>query len=171
MGLKWGTCFVRAGSFTEPFYCLAVQVLRWNLNSSFLYWCTSALQLSQGCFCFLPHWLCLGNSDTTPVTQNAGGAAAWASLSAVWPPQTYQTCQLITAFSPDLWHMQTGPPGWSILLNKCLWQLKINVSLTSMTFLLHIKKNSYTLEVRNHLLASVWNILKKRRPSIGKGLN
>lgn len=41
-----------------------------------------------------------------------------------------------------------------------------------MTLLLHIKKNSYTLEVRNHLLTSVRNILEKRRkPSIGKGLN
>lgn len=65
----------------------------------FLHWCPSALQLSQnpspGCFCFLPHWLCLGNSDMTPVTQNAGGAAAWASLSAVWPSR------------------HTKPAGWS----------------------------------------------------------
>lgn len=62
-------------------------------------------------------------------------------------PQIHQTCQLITALSSDLWHIQTGPLGWSTFLNKCLWQLKINVFLTPMTSLLHIKKNSYTLEV------------------------
>lgn len=149
---------------------------RWNLNSSFFcagssLLCSSPRIHPKGAFASC-HADCAWGTVTWPQSLKMQEELLLEPPCQQSDPQTYQTCWLITALSPDVWHMQTGSLGWSILLNKHLWQIKINVPLTPTTFLLHIKKNSYTLEVRSHLPTSLWNILEKRRqPSIGKRLN
>lgn len=67
--------------------------------------------------------------------------------------QTYQTRWLIAALSSDVSHVQTGSLGWSILLNKHLWQLK-KCTFDTYNFFSCISKRIVTL-LRSEVIAYI----------------